>query len=376
MMIDERVIYLDDESEGYDMRNVMRLTETCGRTCDGEVEIIIKDRHGRELQHDRYRNIVKICAKEILAHVLPYNKIWDPNAGTGTGAWVSSGLDASDYFPKYILFGASFDPTTGAALDTQDPRYYTTDPVTGLTIPITLGVGAEYDGGLINAIPIADPWRPLKKVERIYFEPTYQPAGTPLMQDDVRAMNNIVVFETTLTKDEYNGFAQTDSDYFTITEVALAGGKEITTTGTGYCANTETPWGDDPKTIFLEGRDDHTAVTINTTGTATVTIDPSDAAYIDLFNEGDQIKIVVLDGNGCSSLPQVNDHYLICTKAIGGSDVTLDRTPVGLDGVTPLTGQVGMFRDSLRIFSHRILKRPFKKSSDFMIIVRWSIILS
>ncbi|MCK9557036.1 MAG: hypothetical protein M0R50_03215 [Candidatus Cloacimonetes bacterium] len=347
-------------------KNALNLNETLSRTCDGEIEIIVKDVHGRVLEHTRTHNIVKIGAKEILAHRLPYEKIWDPNAGSGDGAWISSGFDMSDYAPKYILLGASFD-SDGAALDTTDSRYYTIDPITGLTIPITLGVGAEYEGGLINAVPISEPYRPLKKVESIYFQPTYQPAGTPLLQDDVRAMNNIVVFETTLTKDEYNGFGRTDSDYFTITEVALAGGKELTTVGACEC---------DPKTIFLEGRNDGTAITANTSGSSTISIDPTDSAYVDVISVGDQIKITSVDGTGTSVLPQVNDHYLVTSKLTGGSDIGLDRTPVGADGETALTGQVGIFRDSLRIFSHRILKTPFKKSSDFMIIIRWSLVMN
>jgi hypothetical protein len=345
------------------MDNVLNLNESLSHTCDGEIEIIIKDIHGRVLEHNRQHNIVKIGAKEILAHRLPYEKIWDPNASSGAGAWVASGLNAADYAPKYILFGASFDPDTGAALDTTDPRYYTTDPITGLTIPITLGVGAEYDGGLINAIPISEPGRPLKRVESIYYQPTYQPAGTPLMQDDVRAMNNIVVFETTLTKDEYNGFGLTDSDYFTITEVALAGGKELGEVGQCEC---------DPKTIFLEGKADGTPIIATATGTATISIDIADIAYVDVISEGDQIKITNVDG---TTLSQINEYYLVTSKLVGGSDIGLDRTPVDSDG-NNITGAIGIFRDSLRLFSQRILKVPFKKSSDFMIVVRWSIIMN
>ena len=81
---------------------VLNLNEMLSHSCDGEIEIIIKDIHGRVLQHTRQPNIVKIGAKEILAHCLPYDKIWDPNASSGAGAWVASGLDAADYAPKYI----------------------------------------------------------------------------------------------------------------------------------------------------------------------------------------------------------------------------------------------------------------------------------
>ena len=334
----------------------------------GELEFIIRDPITKAVhQVIREPNIVKIQAKEILAHRLPHSKIWDPNSGTGSGAWVSSGIDPNNEFSaKYILFGASFD-ANGAPLDTTDTRYYILDTITGSWIPIRLGVGAEYDGALINAIPIAEPNRGLKKIERIYFESSYQPAGTPLLQDDVRAMNNIVVMETTLQKSEYNGFGLTNSDSFTITEVALAAGKEIDTVGACEC---------DPKEIFLEGRIDGTAITINTTGTATVSIDPVDIAYSSTINEGDQVKIVDADGTANSGVAggQINPYYLVVSKSIGGSDITLDRTPVDSSNVA-LSGQLGIFRQTLRIFSHRILSKPFLKSSDFEILCRWCIIM-
>ena len=344
------------------MENVISLNETYGNIYAGKIEIIIKDIHGRVLEHICDHNIVKIGAKEILAHRLPYEKVWDPNASSGAGAWVASGLNAADYAPKYILFGASFDPVTHAALDTMDPRYYMIDPVTGLTVPITLGVGAEYEGGLINAIPISEPGRPLKRVEQIFYQPTYQPAGTPLMQNDVRAMNNIVVFETTLTKDEYNGFGMTDTDYFTITEVALAGGKELGVIGACEC---------DPKSLFLQGRSDGTAITANASGTSAISI--IDLDYVDVIGQGDQIKIVGVDDTANGDLPQINDHYLVISKLAGS--IELDRAPVDSNG-NVIIGLIGIFRDSLRLFSQRILKVPFKKSADFMIIVRWSIIMN
>jgi len=338
------------------------------RAYRGEIEIEVRDKHGRTVNKMRDHNIVKIFAKEILAHRMAHSKVWDPTASSGDGAWVASGIDTEeDMAAKYILFGASFDEN-GIPLDTTDPRYYTLDPVTNTYVPISLGVGAEYGGGLINAVPIAEPSRSLKKIERIYFEPTYQPAGTPLLQDDVRAMNNIVVLETTLRKEEYNGFGLTDSDFFTITEVALAGGKEFDTVGSCECT---------PKELFLEGKSDGTAITTTLTGTSTITIDPADIAYVDVIKEGDQVKLVDV-GNTAQddvTLDQVNEHYLVISKAVGGSDIVLDRTPTDSEGAA-LTGQVGAFRNTLRLFSHRILKVPFKKSSDFEIIVRWRIIMN
>ena len=316
----------------------------------------------------RDHNIVKIFAKEMLAYRLPHTKIWDPNGGSGSGAWIDSGIDpAEEFSAKYIVFGASFDEN-GAPLDTVDSRYYTQDPVTGTFVPNRLGVGADYDGGLINAVPISEPSRPLKKIERIYFESSYQPAGTPLLQEDVRAMNNIVVMETTLRKEEYNGFALTSSDFFTITEVALAGGKELDSVGACECTPTE---------LFLEGKNDGTAITINSTGTSTVSIDAADLAYVNTIKEGDQVKIVDAGDTAGddSAIQQVNPHFLVVSKAVGGSDIVLDRTPVDSNN-DALTGQLGIFRNTLRLFSHRILKTPFKKSEDFEVVVRWRIILN
>ena len=94
-------------------------------------------------------------------------------------------------------------------------------------------------------------------------------------------MNNVVVMETTLEKEEYNGFGLTSSDFFTVTEVALAGGKELDSVGACECT---------PSELFLEGKSDGTAITVNATGTSTVSIDAADIAYINTIKEGDQVK--------------------------------------------------------------------------------------
>lgn len=343
-------------------------TETLkGDYARGEIEFIIKDKNGRVISRWVEKNLVKIFAKEILAHRMPYSKIWDPNAGSGTGAWVSSGIDPLEEFaPKYILFGASFDENH-VPLDAEDPRYYTKDPVTSLFIPVSLGVGAEFDGELINAIPLAEPNRPLKRIESITFNPTYQPAGTPLLQEDVRAMNNIVLLETTLRLDEYNGFGLSDSDFFTITEVALAGGRIID--AGDACEKT-------PRECFLEGSADGDALLASVNGSDVVTLDISEP-LVDLIKEGDQIKIVAAGGTagGTDTLNQINPFYLVTNKAVGGHDIQLDRVPVDSNN-NPIIGPVGLFRDTLRIFSHRILSSPVKKSNNFEIVVRWKIIFS
>lgn len=351
------------------MSNVKLTEHSSTKSYDGEVEIIVKDKNGNIISQERHKNIIKIFAKETLSHRLHSEKIWDPNAASGAGAWVESGIDPDNEFSaKYILFGASFDED-GAPLDTVDSRYYETDPVTGQPVPIRLGVGAEYGGGLINAIPIAEPDRPLKRIERISYEPSYQPSGTPLLEDDVRAMNNVVLLETTLRKEEYNGFGLTSSDFFTITEVALAAGKELDSVGACDCI---------PRSLFLEGRSDDTAISINFSGSSTVTIDPADIAYVNTIKEGDQVKIVAADAaasDETNPFNQVTPFYLVISKTSGGSDIVLDRTPVDVDN-NVLTGAAGIFKSSLRIFSHRILSQPVKKSEDFEIIVRWRIILN
>lgn len=329
---------------------------------NGEIELIFKDARGNVIDYYREHNLIKIFSKEILAHRLPYNKVWDPTGGAGTGAWVSSEIDVdAELAAKYIVFGASFDADNNP-LDTSDERFYSLDSASNSYVPIDLGVGAEYDGGLINAIPISEPSRPLKRIERIYFEPSYQPSGTPLLQDDVRAMNNVVVMETTLRLDEYNGFGTTEADYFTVTEVALVAGKELDAIGACEC---------DPHSLFLEGSGDD-AILATASGAATVTISPTESDYVDVIKEGDQIKIVAAGSTAADDedLGQTSPYYLVISKSVGGSDLVLDRTPVNSDG-DAITGSVGVFKDGFRIASHRILKRPFKKSADFSVTVRW-----
>lgn len=343
-------------------------------TFKGEVEIEVRDRYGRTIRRHRDPNLIKIFAKEMLAHRLPYSKLWDPNGGSGSGAWVDTNIDPLEEFSaKYILFGAAFDsdqdsPTYGEPLSESDPRYYTTDPVTGTPVARTPNVGADNLGGLINAIPISEPSRPLKKIEAVYFEPSYQPAESILTSNDVRAMNNVLVLETTLRQDEYNGFGATASDFFSITEVALAGGAPLGAE-VGAC---ECP----PEYLFLQGvggaKDAQIAATAN--ASATISIDPSvDASDVARIVEGDQILIVGQSGTAeeYDTLNQVSPYYLAITKS-GGRDIVLDRTPVDSNG-NELAGPIGIYRSTLRIFSQRILSIPFKKSTDFEIVCRWRV---
>ncbi len=290
-------------------------------------------------------------------------------ANSGSGDWVANSVDPNeDFAVKYILLGASFDDD-GVALGTNDTRFYTTDPVTQIAVPNRLQPGADYDGGLINAIPLAEPDRPLKRIENIDFEPTYQPAGTPQLQGDVRAMNNIVLLETTLRTDEYNGFnlSTNGGDAFTITEVALAAGKELGVIGSCEC---------DPKKIFLEGDSSGVALPATANGTDVISLDSS-VTDVDLIQEGDQIKLIGQGGTASDddTLDQVTPFYLVLSKSLGGRDIQLDRVPTDSDQ-NPLVGPIGVFRDTLRIFSHRILSSPVRKSSDFEILIRWRIFFS
>jgi hypothetical protein len=331
----------------------------------GEIEFEVRDVNGNVINRHRENNIVKIFAKEILSHRLPYSKVWDPTANTGSGGWIAHSIDIDEYAAKYIVFGASFDES-GIPLDFADTDFYVTDNTIGGYITKTLGSGAEFDGGLIKPIPIAEPTRPLKRIERIYYESSYQPAGTPLLQDDVRCINNVVVFETTLTKDEYNGFGTTANDYFTLTEVALVGARELDSVGDCEC---------DPRDIFLTGRSTGGAFEASANGTATVNLALSEME-VDAIQEGDQVKIVQADTTASDDaiLNQLNPFYLVLDKSIGGRDITLDRVPVDQNN-NPIIGNIGLLRDGFRIFSHRILSVPVKKSESFVIIVRWRIIL-
>jgi hypothetical protein len=350
--------------------------EEVQKTYKGVIEFELRDRAGRLIRRWCEPNIVKIFAKEILSHRMFHSKVWDPNGGTGSGAWVASDVDPTGEFAaKYILLGASFD-ADGVPLDTNDPRFYTMDPITNKPVPVRLDVGADNDGGLINPIPLSDPTRPLKKIENIGFEASYQPSSVPLLQDDVRAMNNIVLLETTVRTDEYNGFvsgssgsatSSPGSDYFTITEVALAAGIEI-----DFLPRCEIT----PEELFLQGVGGvlaGNAIPATATGTDTITLD-SDPSVI---KEGDQIKIVEAGGSAgegsAGELGQVSPFYLVIAKQPSGSDVQLDRVPVNSSNV-PLTGSVGVFRSTLRLFSHRILSTPVRKSNDVELLIRWRVI--
>jgi hypothetical protein len=350
----------------------------------GIIEFVLKDKLGRVIKQWSEPNIVKIFAKEILSHRLAHSRVWDPTGGSGSGTWVDSGIDPNNEFSaKYVLLGASYD-ADGVPLDTNDIRYYTIDPITGKPVPIRLDVGADYDGELINSIPLADPTRPLKRVENIAFETTYQPSGTPFLQPEVRALNNIVLLETTVTTSEYNGFgvagssgssgSSPGSDYFTITEVALAAGPEMTTLPKCEIK---------PRQLFLQGVGgayDGASIPAVASGGDTITIsDPTDATII---KEGDQVKIVAAggsadDGFGSEApiLNQIDPYYLVVSKQDSGSDVQLDRVPVNSSNV-PITGAIGVLRNTLRIFSHRILTVPVKKTSDVELLIRWRIIFS
>jgi len=330
-----------------------------GKGCHGVIEIIVKDRKGIVLDRWIEPNIVKIFGKEMLSHRIPSTEVWDPQANSGAGGWVANNIDPNNEFSaRYILFGASFD-ATNIPVD-NDPRYYQQDEATGTYVPKRLGPGAEYSGELINAIPIAEPYRPLKKVETIGFNPTYQPSGLPLLQDDVRAINNIVLLETTLRLDEYNGFGTTGNDYFVITEVALAGGRKIETVGS--CELT-------PRRLFLEG-----PINCEANGSDMISI-PVSESQVDLVKQGDQIMIVGPSGSSGDTLQQVSPYYLVLSKAVGGRDIQLDRTPVDSNN-HPIVGPIMVFRDTLRIFSMRILSVPFRKSCNFEITCRWSLIYS
>lgn len=361
---------------------MLNVRERIAKEYKGVVEVIVKDLNGNIVQREKHDNIIKIFAKESLAHRLCPSRHWDPTAGTGSGAWVANSFSIEDFAARYIVFGASYD-ANGNPLDTNDARFYKIDPVTQAYVPKPLSPGAlPYSvgvdengnpdtnwylksGDLINPIPISYPNRPLKAVERIYFESSYQPAGDPNLDAAVRPLNNTVVFETTLTKTEYNGFGNTASDYFTISEVSLVCAPEVDMANVCNCP---------PRDIFLVGHTDGMPLQANI-NVAGATLSLNDATeYIDYIKVGDTIKIVAADSTAAANdeLNQLNPFYLVMSKVSGGVDITVDRTIRNASG-TAITGAVGVFKDEFRMFSHRILQSPVKKSADFEVIVRWSI---
>jgi hypothetical protein len=337
----------------------------------GEIEIIIRDRNGNVVNRITQPNQVKIFAKEMLAHRIPSSNVWDPDANSGAGGWVASNIDPNDEFSaRYILFGGAFS-ATGMPID-NDPRYYTIDPITQAAVPIRLSPGADYGGELINAIPLAEPMRPLKKIESITYTPTYQPACSPLVEiqagsNDVRAINNIVTLSTVLRSDEYNGFGVSNSDFFTITEVALAGGRTIGNIDACDCT---------PRELFLEGEGGTNTSPISGQIQASGGGDIiSLTGSIDIIKVGDQVKLVGAGGTVSDSFNQLNPYYLVLQKSVGGGEIQLDRVPTDINGDV-ITGDIGLYRDTLRLFSHRILEVPFRKSASFEIEVSWRLIFN
>ena len=187
-------------------------------------------------------------------------------------------------------------------------------------------------------------------------------------------MNNIVTLETTLQLNEYNGFGTSPSDYFVITEVALAGGYKFGAIGP--------PCGETPDQLFLQGSTSSgsaggsfSAAPIQCigNGTDTISINPSEIDTSTIV-QGDQIKIVgPNDTRSQESINQVSPFYLVITKATGGRDITLDRTPVDINN-NPIIGPIGVYRSTLRLFSQRVLSVPFSKTSDFQITCQWQIV--
>lgn len=330
---------------------------------NGAVHIIIRDAKTKEIIKETLENnIIKSFAKECISHSIVPNKLWDPISNL----WISNNLDTELYRPRYIVLGGSFDEN-GAPVSGIDSRFYQTDVLNGGFKPIKLTPGATNGGGLINPVPIAEPNRPLKRIERVYFEPSYQPAGSPQIWDDVRALNNVVVFQTTLTSSEYNGLSGTSGDFLTLTEVALVAAPELGSIGACEC---------NPRNIFLIGDFNGLCFNAITSGAPTISLDMA-TVNVNEIKEGDQVKIVAPGSTieTTNVLDQVNPYYLVVSKAMGGRDVTLDRVPLDSTGV-PLAGPVGVFKDSFRMFSHRIINSPIKKNEDFVVDIRWLITMA
>lgn len=332
----------------------------------GSVSFIIKDKLGNVIDVLEDHNIIKIGMKEVIPHRITPPRVWDPIGGTGAGDWVDIGIDIDEFVPRYIWFGASFDDNN-QPIGTSDTRFYYYDSTTNSFKPNQLSPGAAFNGGLINPIPIADPDRPLKRIERVFFEPSYQPAGNPLNNDDVRAINNIMFIETTLRLDEYNGFGNSTNDYFDISEVALVAAREVDLPGACEC---------DPRVIFRQGQTNQIPLIATANGTDTISLTSEMSSYATLIKEGDQIQIVASggtsDAEGIGTQP--NDFYMVISKSTGGHDLTLDRIPTSLGNV-PISGTIGVYREGHKIVAHRITSPIIRKNSAFTVTCRWKIII-
>lgn len=341
-----------------------------GSNTFGEIQLIFRDSKGNIVDRIIHHNIIKIFMKDHIAHTLPYGYKWDPTGGTsGSGDWVANTINNADlYFPKYIILGAAYDTSTanyGAPLGTNDTDFYQTDPVSGQKVPITLYSGANYTGGLIKAIPIDTSNNiPLKRIEDVDFDATYQPPGTPYLRDDVRALYNIVSFSTTLQTTEYNGFGGSFTS-FDICELALVSGPAFDSTISDCNC--------DPHNLFLLGHGgnydtDLSASPIEitlTSGSSTITLnDASDANYI---YEGDQIKFV-------SSHSMITEYFMVLSKS--GNQLTLDRVPKDDSNVNIPSGTYHIWVDRFRILAHSILPQPFSKTSALQVDITWKIYFS
>ena len=132
--------------------------------------------------------------------------------------------------------------------------------------------------------------------------------------------------------------------------------------------------------LFLTGDASGNPLRTIFNGTSTISLDPS-VVDPDVIKEGDQIQIQSFSSDKSSPdfINQVNPFYLVISKSPGGRDIVLDRTPTTSDTnvlVPGTDGIIGIYRDGFKMFSHRVLTTPIKKSSDFVIVVRWSIIMN
>ena len=334
----------------------------------GEIELLFKNKHGQIVDKKVFHNIIKIYMKDHIAHTLPYPYVWDPTGGTGSGDWVTNDVNRDLFFPKYIIIGAAYDTSTanyGAPLNTNDTDYYKTDPISGQKVPITLYSGDTYNG-LIKAIPInVSNNIPLKRIENISFDATYQPPGTPYLRSDVRAMYNIVSFKTTLTTSEYNGFGGSYTS-FDICELALVSGPAFDSSVSDCDC--------DPHTLFMMGDGGN----YDTGASAVSPIDISivegsniitlaNASNANYIYEGDQIKLI-------STHSMISEYYLVMNKS--GATLTLDRVPKDDTNTNLPSGNYTMWVDRFRMLAHSILPQPFSKTSALEVDITWKIYFS
>lgn len=312
----------------------INIRDLSGKMAEGRLTMRIRNTITGEESTISDNNIIKVAAKEVMAINLAPPRVWDPNEQE----WVDNSL-SDDMSVRYMWFG------------------------TGSTS--MLSSSFNYDGSLQEPILIST-LTPLKRIESVYLNNSYQPSGNPYNHDDVRAILNEIVFETVMKADEYNELPDTSGSDVILAEAGLVAARELPVDDDCGCA---------PDILFLGTENDGTAIPITFSGSEVVTINVSSSKHTTI-KAGDQIKIVAsgtLKTDMHDVIEQHNPYYTVVEKLTNGRDLLLDRIPRNADNDI-LTGSAGIFRVGHRLICYK--KIPvFRKSFPLEITFSWAFLI-